>query len=289
MKKFIMIFSTIFASVLVRGFPFEVEFKLLMARYLKQSQQTDFLPETAQTYIKENKKELLQYLTADFNLVEPLPFIYCVYPALLDIAQSHDNKDLFEQAIANRCFSPHRVIHAGTRSNLFHICCAAGTNKFLKRLLNYCKEHHINYRPLMNAKNNNNMTPLGLATQYSRTKCVSLLLSHGASTDAQPGSLMHFAASANTRGESKRNAIIQRLCEHDQTLAASVNSLKKGAEITAAACHFKTTEKLIAQKKLDLYQELHEERGLYFQVLPEDIYKMTLAFIIDPLLLTTQK
>lgn len=281
MKKFIMIFSTIFVVPSLNGFPFEVELKLLIARYLKAPNEAAFLPRTPQTYINEHKKELLEYFAADFNLVEPLPFVYCVYPAILDIVQSHQNKDLFEQAIANPCFSPDRVIHAATRSNIFHTCCAAGTNKFLKRLLNHCKDRHINYRSLMNARNNNGLTPLGLATKYSRTKCVSLLLSHGASVDAQPGSLMHFAASANTRGETKRNAVIQRLCEYDETLTTAVNSLKKGAEVAAATSHFITTEKLIVRKKLELYQQLYEESAMYFQLLPQEIYEITLQFAID--------
>lgn len=280
MKKLVTIFSAIFISAFLQGFPFEVELQLLIARYLKSSQEP-VLPRTPQTYIKENKKELLQYFSTNFNPIEPLPFVYCVYPAIFDVVQSHDNKELFEQAFANPCFNPLQVIHRGTASNLFHACSAAGTNKFLKQLLNYCKEHRLNYRSLMNGKNNNGMTPVGLATKYSRTKCVSLLLSHGASLEAQPGSLMHFAASANTRGETKRNAVVQRLCDHDELLVTAVNASKKWADVTAGIFNYTTTAQLITAKKLELFKQLHDDDTLYFQHLPKEIYQLTLAFTFD--------
>ncbi len=152
--------------------------------------------------------------------------------------------------------------------------------------MNYYKEHRINYRPLMNAKNSNGMTPLGLATQFSRTKCVSLLLSHGASPAAQPGSLMHYAASANKRGETKRNAVIQLLCDHDELLVTATNAHHIAAETLAHIYKFESTEQVIKEKKLSvLFEQLNQEKDLYLNCLPVDIFyaTLTLAFASQPI------
>ena len=275
-----MIFSTIFVTYSLSGFPFKVELQILITRYLQSSKQPT-TSKSPQTYIEEHKKELITYFSSTHNPIQPLPFVACTDPAIFDIAKSHTNQDLFEQALANPHFDPRNAVNGRTKANLFHVCCSSGTNKFLKRLFNYCKEHRINYRPLMNTKNSNGMTPVGLAAQFSRTKCLSLLLSHGASLEAQPGSLMHFAASANARGETKRNAVVQRLCEHDELLVTAVNACKKGADVAAKIFNFTTTAQLITNKKLELFKQLHDDNVLYFQHLPKDIYQLALQFTFD--------
>lgn len=281
MKKLTMIFSAIFVTHSLSGFPFKVELQILITRYLQSSKQPT-TSKSPQAYIEEHKKELITYFSSTHNPIQPLPFVACTDPAIFDIAKSHTNQDLFEQALANPHFDPRTTVNGITNANLFHVCCSAGTNKFLKRLFNYCKEHRINYRPLMNTKNNNGMTPLGLAAQFSRTKCLSLLLSHGSSIEAQPGSLMHFAVSARIRGETKRNAVVQRLCEHDELLATVVSSNRCGAEEVANLFNFKSTGQLIKSKKIQLIEQLHEEDSLYFKTLPAEIFNIALKLAFDP-------
>lgn len=277
MKKLPIIFSLILVATSSCGFPFQAELNLLLKRYLHSAKRPSTTNRDTQMYIDEHKKELFAYFASKFNLVEPLPFVSCTQPAFFDVLKSHANKDLFDQALSNLYFNPCAIIDTRTNANVFHVCSKAGTNKYLKRILYHCKQHGINYSKLLNTKDNNGMTPLGLAAQFSRTKCLSLLLDHGARISAQSGSLIHFAATANMRGERKRNAVIERLCQYDEELATTVNSDKKGAEVLAGFYTFDSTKQLILAKKEALLKQLHEEKSMYFKCLPEEIYHTTLT------------
>jgi len=240
-----------------------------------------------QTRIDENTEKIVSSINNNFNLQAPLPFTLCTKPAPFDIAKSNKNRIIFERILKHRDFYIYDFVDPNGNNNLFHIAAENGSSHIMSALFKYCKDKNIDCLPLINMINTRGKTPLGLAAACCRTKCLKMLLAHGAQHDNRHMPLLHIAASTNMRGGKKRDNAVRVICESEQFRISEKDHHGRTASDLARLCTYESTVeciKIYEKRLIDQIKRIREEptQNSYFNLLPLPIWEQAITFLRRP-------